>query len=254
MLQRAILMSADAAPSVAGVSKSVFRWIKHTDPLCLILEKLRHGDRARRSDHSSFTESSVAAGGQRGSGDACRRFAGGPPLVISKRSRERLIYLGMSLIVGWHGFAIIIAPSPDSSAIVQTLRPIVQPYLSLFRLDDKWNFFVPAGKFMHLRYVVEDAAGKQHLFIPAEDPSGSVARYAMWREFKYLYEGVMEIPEVRSEPFAALLCRKHAALDPVSISFLQVQELDFSPQDYLQGHRRFDPEFISVNTLATVKC
>jgi hypothetical protein len=172
----------------------------------------------------------------------------------AKQWRSRATYLAMSVVVAWHSLAIVIAPMPESSATARSLRALLQPYLSLLRLDNKWNFFVPPGNFTHLRYVVEDADGQQHVFIPAEAPSGSIARYAMWREFKYLYEGVMEIPDVRAGPIAAILCREQASLKPASITFLQVQELDFTPDDYLQGHRRFDPQFISVAPLATVKC
>jgi hypothetical protein len=168
--------------------------------------------------------------------------------------RARLTYLAISLVVGWHSFAIIVAPTPGGSTMVQTFRYLVQPYLSLFRLDNQWNFFVPVGKHMQFRYVVQDAAGKRHVFIPVEEASESFPRYVMWREFKYLYEGVMEAPEVRGNAITALLCRKHASLNPVSISLLQVQELEFSPEDYRQGHRPLDPEFVTVNTLANIKC
>jgi hypothetical protein len=175
-------------------------------------------------------------------------------VMIWLRWRERLVFLAMSLVVAWHSFAIIVAPTPAGSTIVQTSRALVQPYLSLFRLDNQWNFFVPVTKYTQFRYLVEDAAGKQHLFIPVEEPSESVSRYVMWREFKYFFEGVMEAPQLRAPRIGALLCQKHASLKPVAISFLQVQELDFWPENYLQGGRPLDPEFISVGTLANVRC
>jgi hypothetical protein len=175
-------------------------------------------------------------------------------VMISKRWRGRLAYLAMSLIVGWHSVAIIVAPTPANSTIVQTLRFLVQPYLSLFRLDNQWNFFAPVGKHMQFRYVVEDAAGKRHVFIPVEEASDSIPRNVMWRELKYFYEGVTEAPEVRGNAIVSLLCRKHASLNPVSISLLQVQEMEFSVDDFLQGHRPLDPEFVTVNTLANIKC
>lgn len=168
--------------------------------------------------------------------------------------RQRLVYLAMSLVVGWHSLAILVAPMPDSSGLVQTFRALLQPYLSLFRLDNKWHFFVPLGKYTQFRYSVEDAAGKQHLFIPVAEASDSVARYVMWREFKYFYEGLMEAPTIRGERMVTLLCKKHAALNPVSVALLQTQELDFSPDDYLKGARPLDPEFVSISTLAHIKC
>jgi len=168
--------------------------------------------------------------------------------------RERLTYLAMSFVVGWHSLAIIIAPTPDGSTIVQTLRAVVQPYLSLFRLDNKWNFFVPVGKHMQFRYMVESADGRRHVFIPVEEPSESISRYVMWREIKYFYEGISESVALRTAAITPLLCQKHASLKPVSISFIQLMELEFSPEDYLQGRRPLDPEFISVNVLANVQC
>jgi hypothetical protein len=168
--------------------------------------------------------------------------------------RDRLTYLAMSLVVGWHSLAMVVAPAPDSSAMMQSLRLLVQPYLSLFRLDTPWNFFAPVGKHFQFRYVVEDAAGNEHTFVPTEESSESLPGYVWWREFKYLYEGVMETPETRGDAVAALLCRKHASLAPLSITLLQLQEQDFWPEDQLLGKRPLDPEFVTVNTLTRVQC
>src|SRR5260370_30682135 len=57
--------------------------------------------------------------------------------------RQRLTYLVMSAFVAWHTLAMVIAPAPESSVLVQTLRAALQPYLTLFRLDNPWNFFAP---------------------------------------------------------------------------------------------------------------
>jgi hypothetical protein len=168
--------------------------------------------------------------------------------------RDRLIYLGMSLLVGWHTLAIIVAPAPDGSATVQALRRLVQPYISVFRLDTTWNFFAPVGRHSQFRYAIEDARGNNHIFIPTEEASASLPNYAMWREFKYLYEGIMETPPTRSAGVAAMLCRKHAALDPVSVILFEAQEQDFSPEDRLRGQQPLDPEFVIVNPLAQVAC
>jgi len=179
----------------------------------------------------------------------------GGPVMISIQWRERLTYLMMSLVVGWHGFAIVVAPAPDSSATVQSFRLLLQPYLSLFRLDNAWNFFAPSvGRHSQFRYVIEDTAGKEHTFVPSQELNWSIPRYVWWREFKYLYDGIMEAPEIRGDAIAALLCRKHASLDPVSIPLLQIQEQDFRPEDHLRGKHPLDPEFVTVNTLRRVNC
>jgi len=172
-----------------------------------------------------------------------------------KRWRESLTYLAMSLLVAWHSLAIIVAPMPDGSAMVQWLRAIVNPYISLFRLDNHWNFFAPTiARQTQLSYAIEDAAGARHEFKPSQDPTGSLPRYFMWREFKYLYEGIMEDPEAYGDRITSLLCRKHASLNPTSVSMSQIQELDFRPEDYLQGHHPLDPDFVNVVTFADAAC
>jgi len=67
----------------------------------------------------------------------------------------------MSLLVTWHTFAMVVAPSPDSD-ITDAARSILDPYLTLFRLDNGWGFFAPdVGSGSQFRYVIEDAAGNR---------------------------------------------------------------------------------------------
>ena len=51
--------------------------------------------------------------------------------MIRTQWRDRLIYLAMSAFVAWHTLAMVIAPAPDNSVIVQSLRGLFQPYLTL---------------------------------------------------------------------------------------------------------------------------
>jgi hypothetical protein len=174
--------------------------------------------------------------------------------VNSIKWRGRLTYLVMSLVVGWHSLAMVVSPSPNGSVLVQSLRSLFHPYLLLFRLETPWGFFAPVGKHAEFRYVIEDAAGNQHIFVPTEEPSPSLARYVWWREFKYLYDGVMAHPEFRGDAAGALLCQRHASLDPRSVTLLEVVEKDYGPEDELRGKRPLDPEFIAVIPQMRVAC
>jgi hypothetical protein len=168
--------------------------------------------------------------------------------------RHRFAYVAMSLIVGWHAVAVMLAPAPDNSEALQALRLVFQPYLSLLRLDNNWSFFAPSvGKHAQFRYVVEDAAGTEHTFVPTEETS-SLAGYVLWREFKYLYEGIMEDPDGRGDAIGAFFCRKHASLRPVSVTLVQVREQDFWREQFLRGKRPLDSEFVIVNPLRRVDC
>jgi hypothetical protein len=82
--------------------------------------------------------------------------------------RQRLTYLVMSAFVAWHTLAMVIAPAPASSVLVGTMRAALQPYLTLFGLDNRWDFFAPTiGSGSELHYSVEDAAGARHSFTPS---------------------------------------------------------------------------------------
>jgi hypothetical protein len=170
--------------------------------------------------------------------------------MISKQWRERLIYLAMSLFVAWHTFAMVVGP--NSSVTAQSARFLLQPYLSLFRLESTWSFFAPSvGKHSQFRYVIEDRAGKEHTFVPVDELNW-VLPSDYW--FRNWYYGTIEFPEIHGDFFAALFCRKHAALDPVSVTLLAIQEQDFWPEDHLNGKHPLDPDFVAVDTLKKVAC
>ena len=186
---------------------------------------------------------------------SAHQHADEPPATFAGGWRQRVTYLAMSLFVGWHTLAIIIAPTPTGSEIVQSLRSLVQPYIYFFRLDNQWSFFAPkVGRQGPFRYVVEASDGKRHVFVPSEEPPQSIAQYFMWREWKYYYDKLMDSPDARGYLIAGLFCKKHAALNPVSIMLLRVQERDFSVEDYLQGYRPEDARFTNVVSLGNIDC
>jgi hypothetical protein len=168
--------------------------------------------------------------------------------------RQRLTYLVMSLAVTWHSLAMVISPAPNDSVMVQSLRSLFHPYLLLFRLETPWGFFAPVGKHAQFRYVIEDGTGNAHTFMPTEEPSPSLARYVWWREFKYSYDGIMANPEFRGDAAGALLCQRHATLNPLSVTLLEIVEQDYRPQDELLGRYPLDPEFVTVVPLRRVAC
>ncbi len=174
--------------------------------------------------------------------------------MISASWRQRLTYLLMSLVVAWHSLAMMVSPAPNDSTLVQSLRYVFHPYLELFRLETPWGFFAPVGKHAQFRYVIEDAAGNAQTFVPAEEPSQSLAHYAWWREFKYLFDGVMANPEFRGDSAAVLLCRKHATVNPVAVTLLEVAEQNYRPQDEILGKLPLGPQFVAVIPLRRVAC
>jgi hypothetical protein len=172
-------------------------------------------------------------------------------LLTSKQVRERLAYTAMSLLVVWHTLAMVLQSAPNS-ALVRSGRLLFDPYLTLFRLDKQWGFFAPDVKVGgQLRYIVEDAAGKHHTFTPADE----LSRFhptSIW--FKDWYKAVMTSPERFGDAATALHCREHASLHPITITLLAIEQKGFWPEDRLSGKHPLDPEFVTVNTLKTVRC
>jgi hypothetical protein len=165
--------------------------------------------------------------------------------------RGRLLYAGMSLLLVWHTLAMLVTAAPES-VMTRAARPFFAPYLALFDLEVHWDFFAPeVGGTYQFRYIVEDAAGQQHLFIPSD----KLTRLSpSWIWLMDRYRDVIESVETFGEDTVAELCREHAALHPVAISLLAVDGKEFGPADRRAGKSPLDPEFVTVETLKTIRC
>jgi hypothetical protein len=171
--------------------------------------------------------------------------------TIPEPWRQRLLYAGMSLLVTWHTLAMVVATAPDS-LISENARRIFDPYLTLFRLDNQWGFFAPnVGNGSQFRYVVEDASGKMHTFVPA-DSLNKFHPTSIWVRDRYRL--VMEEPETYGDAAGAGLCREHAALNPVSITLFEADQKDFWPEDRQKGKAPLDAEYVELNLLKQVRC
>jgi hypothetical protein len=169
----------------------------------------------------------------------------------SKQARVHLAYAAMSLLVAWHTLAMIVAPSPDS-AITQSARRLLHPYLALFGLENEWGFFapnIPDG--FKFQYSVEDAAGNHRVFVPADSLN---VFHPTWIWFLDRYKLVMEYPENFAATTVASFCQRHAALNPVSITLIGIEQKKFLSSDWLNGKRPFDPEFVEVNPFEPFRC
>jgi hypothetical protein len=175
--------------------------------------------------------------------------------MISNAFRERLIYGAMSAFIAWQTLAIVVAPAPQSSVIVQGLRAVLQPYLTLFWLDSTWDFFAPSVDTSftsrQFLYVVEDNAGKKLFFMPEAEFSWLEPRYFWFRDW---HLAIIDSPEDYADIAAAFYCRKHAALHPVAVTLLAAYEKPFTRTDFLARKKRWDPEFVTVDTIKNVKC
>jgi hypothetical protein len=172
--------------------------------------------------------------------------------MILQQWRARLTYAAMSAFVAWHTIAMLIAPAPDVSALIQAVRVPLRPYLTLFRLDNMWDFFSPnVGRGSQFRYIIEDTRGNHHPFAPTENLSWLHPTFFWFRSW---FDAIMANPDAYADSAAAFLCRKHASLHPVSIIMMEAAGEDFTREDYLAGKRPTDAEFVTVGTVKRVAC
>jgi hypothetical protein len=171
--------------------------------------------------------------------------------MILKRARSPLAYAAMSALLVWHCIAMVVASAPDS-LLTHSARALFNPYLTLLRLDNNWGFFAPEVPIGYqFRYAIEDAAGRRHDFTPDE----ALSRFhpnSIWLRDRY--KTIMQEPEVYAEAAAAAICREHAALRPVAVTLIEVEQKEFWPEDRLNGKHPLDPEFVNVTELKTVPC
>jgi hypothetical protein len=178
--------------------------------------------------------------------------------MMAKLWRQRLTYLAMSVFVVWQTLAMVVAPAPGSSDLAKGLRTVLDPYLHFLRLDNQWNFFAPdvgeEGRDplgIVLRYVIEDDAATLHRF----DPGAGLNWWhpsSIW--FRAWYLALLDSPDDFGVQFAALFCREHAALHPVTITLYAAEQKDYGPLDRLRGKQPLDAEFVKVTTVKSFPC
>ena len=172
--------------------------------------------------------------------------------MVWKELRERLIFMVMSAFVVWHTLAIMVAPASDNSVLVQQLRIVFGPYLSLFRLNNKWDFYAPdVGRGHQLRYVVEGADGARQTFIPTDEWNWYHPGYWWFRAWN---DAVIASPDFYADRVIATLCQKHAELRPAAITLTVFQEQEFTPADHLSGKHPLDAEFVVETLLKRGTC
>jgi hypothetical protein len=169
----------------------------------------------------------------------------------AKDFRARAAFAAMSLFVAWHSLAMLVAAAPDSR-LTGSARTLFVPYRLFFGLDSKWGFFAPDVPNGHdFRYVVETASGERRLFRPSEQWSPLQPTFIWFRD---RYKTVMESFEDFAPAAVASICKEQAALDPVSVTLIDITQKDFTPEDRLHGKDSLDPEFIEEQAMDPIRC
>jgi len=172
--------------------------------------------------------------------------------MISKAWRGRATYAAMSLFVAWHSLAMLVGPAPDTSEGLSGLRALLHPYLMLFAMDNQWDFFAPSiNAGYKLDYEIESQDGTTHTFVPENDLNWYRPSFIWFTEWR---DAIVDNPELHALAAATPFCREHAALRPAAVTLVKIEQKEFWPQDYLDGKRPFDPDFVTERMLKRVPC
>src|SRR5262245_455715 len=146
-------------------------------------------------------------------------------MLRSKSWYGRAIYSVMSVFVAWHTLAIIFAPAQGSRAGVRALRTLFHPYLTLFELDNRWNFFAPKiNAWYHFRYILDEADGSRFVFLPIEGMNRYSPHFWWVRQWQ---DAIVNHPEINADLAGRLLCQKHPSLQPIAVTLMRIEQKDF---------------------------
>ena len=130
--------------------------------------------------------------------------------------------------------------------------PYFRPYLHALALDTRWAFFAPdPTRGRALRYTVEDARGARHEFRPSETLSRWEPGYF---RLTTLYAAIRPDAPALVASAGGHLCRRHAGLEPRSVTFTLRDATVVTPEEYLAGARPLDARHVAEQVLPPVAC
>ena len=156
-----------------------------------------------------------------------------------------------SVFVVCHLLVAVVAVAPDWRPVL-ALRRLVRPYAAPLLYEQPRSFFAPnpdPGR--HVRYEIESAGGARHAFRLSEDLEREDPAFLRVALF---YRGILPVNPARAIAVARSLCRKHADLAPVAVTFTVRYQLALRPETYLAGHRPLDEPFVRSQALAPIAC
>ena len=163
----------------------------------------------------------------------------------------------LSAFLLWHAVGVsIVGPSADSY-LRQSLMSFYQDYLAVFHLDRSWPFYAPDPfRGSILRYQTVNAVGETHTYPLTEARQKFNHAYFRYTNF---YAYLFSNPQYSKKrgydrSVARYLCEQHAGSDVRAINFVLLNQKRFTYQDYQQGKRPLDEEFLRKTMFGPYRC
>ena len=174
----------------------------------------------------------------------------------SKRSRT-VGFTVLSIFIIWHSIGIAIIGPFSKSYLRDGLMTVYQDYLSFFHLNKSWPFYAP-NPFLGSMLSYETIS-----------PSGEVEAYPLTHArgryehayFRYtnFYGYLFSDPEYSKKrgydkSVARYLCSQHEQGEVKEINFILLNQTTFTYEDYRNGKRPLDKEFLQKTVYGPYSC
>jgi hypothetical protein len=176
--------------------------------------------------------------------------------VWSRQARAAGFTL-LSAFIVWHAIGIAVVGPFSNSYLRENLLTVYQYYLPVFHLNRNWPFYAP-DPFLGsiLSYETVDTNGEKlryPLTHAREKFDHAYFRYT--NLYAYLFSDAgYSSRRGYDKAVASYLCRQHAPQQIKSVMFvLQIQK-SFNYEDYRNGKRPLDAEFIAERTFGPFPC
>jgi len=177
---------------------------------------------------------------------------------MERTKKLHAVGLGLfSIFLIWHAVGISIVGPAGDSYLRKSLMSIYQPYLTLLHLDGSWPFYAP-NPFMGsvLRYETINSSEESQIY-----PLTNIREKYEHAYFRYtnFYAYLFSDPNYTKErgydkSVAQHLCTQHEKSNIKLINFILLKQKRFTYQDYRQGKRPLDAEFMDKTVFGPYPC
>jgi len=175
----------------------------------------------------------------------------------STSSLKRAGYALLSLFIIWHVLAITIVGPFSQSYLHDHLMNVFGPYLRFLQLDREWPFYAPnppLGRIM--QYQIIDPNGDRQTYPLTQARDKFDHAYFRYTNFYYYLFNNPKYSKSKGyvKSVARYLCRQHKNEHVSAISFIVLDQKRFTYQDFQNGKRPLDPEFLRERHFGPYAC
>lgn len=162
-----------------------------------------------------------------------------------------------SLFILWHVIAIGVVGPASKSYLRDHLMRVFGPYLQVLKLDRSWPFYAPNPFYGSLlSYEIEYPSGdKRHYELTLARHKFQHAYFRYTNFYAYLFKDPRYSHEKGyDKSVAQFLCRRHSLSGSGQLRFTLKRQQKFTYEDYRQGKRPLDSDFIKIINFGPYSC